>query len=234
MAGHGRPKVKKRFQRRNAPFLTKEVNDINAQIRKAYVNPFNKDTFWDNYTKINSADAEDCYRRHKGKCAFCDQRLKYLGRRSINAAKLMFYVPLDVGGEARPDNLIVVCSSCKHDYRSTKKLSRDIEGLDSFADTCEALFKAVKDGASEGVRAQLKARLNDKLVDVATCMRYVTTSDWEPDHTEVVVEGENTMGERLEQMAQGEDVKAEITNDVKQIVKTNQYTIIRRAEDEST
>ena len=63
-------------------------------------------------------------------------------------------------------------------------------------------------------------------------MRYVTTGDWEPDDTEVIVEGVNTMGERLEQMANGEDVKDKITNDVKQIVKTKQYKIIRKPTDE--
>ncbi len=40
------------------------------------------------------------------------------------------------------------------------------------------------------------------------------------------------MGERLERMANGEDVKDKITNDVKQIVKTKQYRILREATDE--
>jgi hypothetical protein len=91
---------------------------------------------------------------------------------------------------------------------------------------------AVRDGDSEEVRDQLKNRLNVRLVDIATCMRYVTTGDWEPDDTEVVVEGVNTIGERLERMAKGEEVKDKITNDVKQIVKTKQYKIIREPTDE--
>jgi hypothetical protein len=163
---------------------------------------------------------------------YCDKRLSYLGRRSVYAARLMWYVPLSVGGEARPDNLIVVCALCEHDYRDTRKLRRDIVGLDSFADTCEALFIAVRDGDSEEVRDQLKNRLNNRLVDIATCMRYVTTGDWEPDDTEVIVDGMNTIGERLEQMAKGADVKDKVTNDVRQIVKLKQYKIIRPATDD--
>ncbi len=231
MAKQGRPRVSKDRQRMNSPFLTKCVDGINKQIRKAYGTPTNKDTFWGTYTKINSADAEACFQRHKGKCSYCDKRLSYLGRRSTFAARLMFYVPLILGGEARADNLIIVCTQCEYDYRDTRRLRRDIVGLDSFADVCEALFKAVRDGASEEVRDQLKNRLNLRLMDVATCMRYVTTGDWEPDDTEVIVEGVNTMGERLEQMANSEDVKDKITNDVKQIVKTKQYRILREATD---
>jgi hypothetical protein len=231
-AKQGRPIVNKKRQRMNSPFLTKCVEGINKQILKAYGTPTNKDTFWGTYTKINSADAEACFQHHKGKCVYCDKRLSYLGRRSVYAARLMFYVPLSVGGEARPDNLIVVCALCEHDYRDTRKLRRDVVGLDSFADTCEALFMAVRDGDSEEVRDQLKNRLNVRLVDIATCMRYVTTGDWEPDDTEVVVEGVNTIGERLERMAKGEEVKDKITNDVKQIVKTKQYKIIREPTDE--
>ncbi len=231
-AKYGRPLVSKARQRMNSPFLTTAVNAINKQIRKAYGTPTNKATFWGTYKKINSADAEACFQHHKGKCAYCNKRLSYLGRRSVYAARLSWYVPLSVGGEARPDNLIVVCIECEHDYRDTRHLRREVVGLDSFADVCEALFKAVRDGASEEVRDQLKNRLNLRLVDVATCMRYVTTGDWEPDETEVVVEGVNTMGERLEQMAKGEDVKNEITNDVKQIVKTKRYKILREPTDE--
>jgi hypothetical protein len=232
MATKGRPVVNKKRQRMNSPFLTKCVEDINKQILRAYGTPTNKDTFWGTYKKINSADAEDCFQQHKGKCVYCDKRLSYLGRRSVYAARLMWYVPLSVGGEARPDNLIIVCALCEHDYRDTRKLRRDIAGLDSFADTCEALFIAVRDGDSEEVRDQLKNRLNNRLVDIATCMRYVTTGDWEPKDIEVIVEGVNTIGERLEQMAKGVDVKDKVTNDVKQIVKTKQYKIIRPASDD--
>jgi hypothetical protein len=232
MATKGRPLVNKKRQRMNSPFLTKCVEDINKQILKAYGTPTNKDAFWGTYTKINSADAEDCFQQYKGKCVYCDKRLSYLGRRSVYAARLMWYVPLSVGGEARPDNLIVVCALCEHDYRDTRKLRRDIVGLDSFADTCEALFIAVRDGDSEEVRDQLKNRLNNRLVDIATCMRYVTTGDWEPDDTEVIVDGMNTIGERLEQMAKGADVKDKVTNDVRQIVKLKQYKIIRPATDD--
>jgi hypothetical protein len=232
MAKQGRPLVNKKRQRMNSPFLTKCVEDINKQIFKEYGTPTNKDTFWGTYTKINSADAEACFQHHKGKCVYCDKRLSYLGRHSIYAARLMWYVPLSVGGEARADNLIIVCAECEHDYRDTRHLRREVVGLDSFADVCEALFKAVKDEASEEVRDQLKNRLNLRLMDIATCMRYVTTGDWEPDDTEVIVEGMNTIGERLEQMAKGEDVKEKITNDVKQIVKTKRYKIIREPTDD--
>jgi hypothetical protein len=232
MATRGRPVVNKKRQRMNSPFLTKAVEDINKQIFKEYGTPTNKDAFWGTYKKINSADAEACFQQYKGKCVYCDKRLSYLGRRSIYAARLMWYVPLSVGGEARPDNLIVVCAECEHDYRDTRKLRRDVEGLDSFADTCEALFIAVRDGKSEEVRDQLKNRLNLRLVDIAACMRYVITSDWEPEELEIIQEGRNTIGERLDHMAKGVDVKDKVTNDVKQIVKTGQYRIIRTTTDE--
>ena len=39
----------------------------------------------------------------------CTKRVMYVGRGNDAAARLMFYVPLKVGGEARLDNLIIVC-----------------------------------------------------------------------------------------------------------------------------
>jgi hypothetical protein len=212
--------------------LKKGLAEINMEIKQAYSKVTGVDKLWDTYTKINSADAEECFHKYKGRCVYCDTRLSYLGRMSIYSARLAFYVPLKVGGEARPDNLIVVCARCKHDYRSTRKLRTDTTGLDAFADLCEALFLAVKHDASEEVRNNLKNRLNLKLTDVATCMRYATKGGWVPSKFDKVVEQVNTIGEQLEQLAKDEDVKADITQTVQQVVTTKQYKIMRNQDDE--
>ncbi len=144
----------------------------------------------------------------------------------------MFYVPLKVGGEARPDNLIVACAPCKQEYRSTRKLRQDITGLDSFADCCEELFIAIKEGHPQAKVHMLKARINTRLTDVATCMRYVTTPDWRPVEMTKLIENRNTIADRLEQMGKGEKVTECITEDVKQIVTTKKYRIMREPTDE--
>ena len=227
----GRPPIVKRRQRAASPFLKKGLEEINLEIREAYVHITGDDKLWDTYEKIKPPAAEECFSKYKGRCVYCDKRLSYLGRKSTFAARLAFYVPLNVGGEARQDNLVITCAQCKNDYRSTRKFREDIEGVDSFADTCEALFKAIKNDGNVDTIDKLKNRLNIRLSDIANCMRYVVRSDWVPDKMQVIVEGENTIGERLETMAKGEDVTKEITEDIKQIIKTKQYNIIKRPEE---
>lgn len=219
-------------KRKNTPFLRHGIEAINDEIVAAYGKVTGKDKLWETYEKISVADAEACFRQYRGKCVYCNTRLSYLGRTTMNAARLAFYVPLNVGGEARPDNLIVVCARCKHEYRDTRKIRQDITGLDSFADVCEQLFEAVIGEADQDRIKRLKDRLNDRLSDIATCMRYTTTPDWKPQWTEKIVDGQNTIGDRLELMGEGEDMKATITNDVKQIVTTKQYKIMRPTNDE--
>jgi hypothetical protein len=226
--GSGRKKGdKQRVGRNNSTFLTRSLVDINNEIKQAYVHITGRDKLWKTYNKVTPTEAEACFADHKGRCAYCDKALTYLGHVSVNSARLSWYVPLKVGGEARPDNLIVVCARCENDYNSTRKLRGDIVGLDSFADACEQLFIAVKEGRPQEERDNLKDRLNVKLSTVATCMRYVARPKWRPVVLEKMIEGENTIGERLEDMAKGKDTKYSITEDMKQMVTTKQYKILR-------
>jgi hypothetical protein len=216
----------------NTPFLTTQVDAINTEITEAYGVVTGKDKKRKVYTKIIPAEAEDCFRQYRGKCVYCDTRLSYIGRPNMASARLAFYVPLKVGGEAVPDNLIIVCASCKHEYRDTRKLRQDIVGLDSFADCCEQLFIAIKDEAPRATVNMLKGRINARLSDVATCMRYVTTPDWRPVKMAKLIENRSTIADRLEQMGKGDKVTEIITEDVKQMATTKQYKIIRKPTDE--
>ncbi len=218
----GRPVVQKKRQRRTSSFLTKGLVEINNEIKEAYTRITGADKLWDTYTKVNKADAEECFMKYKGRCVFCDKTLSYLGRNSEKSARLMFYVPLNVGGEARPDNLVVVCAECKHGYRSTRKLREDIQGLDSFADVCAELFRAVAFRTHDQKTIdRLKNRLNIRLADVATCMRYVVDTD---EEAEILVEGDNTIADMLEAPIKN---KNKITKKVKNMVKHGQYKVIR-------
>lgn len=224
----GRPRrTKKKKRKQLSAFMTSSVREVNHEIREAYEKVTGRDKLWETYDKILPGEAEDCFAQYKGRCVYCNKALSYIGRMSSKSARLAFYIPLKVGGEARPSNLIVVCAPCKNDYTYVPKQREDIVGLDSFADVCEALFKAVRDGASEHTREGLKNRLNLRLADIATCMGYVIKSDWIPEKDEIVEEGVNTIGEHLERMAEGEDAKKEITNTVKQVAARKQYKIIR-------
>jgi hypothetical protein len=216
----------------NTPFLTTQVDAINNEITEAYGVVTGKDKKRKVYAKIIPAEAEDCFRQYRGKCVYCDTRLSYIGRPNMASARLAFYVPLKVGGEAVPDNLIIVCANCKHEYRDTRKLRQDIVGLDSFADCCEQLFIAVKDEAPRATVNMLKGRINARLSDVATCMRYVTTPDWRPVKMAKLIENRSTIADRLEQMGKGDKVTEIITEDVKQMATTKQYKIIRKPTDE--
>ena len=227
-----KPRRRRVPKRLNTPFLTTTVDAINNEIKEAYGVVTGKDKKQGTFEKIIPAEAEDCFRQYRGKCVYCDTRLSYIGRANMASARLAFYVPLKVGGEARPDNLIIVCAHCKHEYRDTRKLRQDIVGLDSFADCCEQLFIAVRNGYPQVTVNMLKARLNARLTDVATCMRYVTTPDWRPVKMEKLIEGKNTMAEALEDMGKGDDTKDAITNKAKQVVTTGQYKILREPTDE--
>jgi hypothetical protein len=222
----GRPRLTKKKKRNIGTFMTAGIKEVNHEIRETYESVTGRDKLWETYDKILPGDADECFKQYKGRCVYCSKVLSYIGKMSSNSARLTFYVPLKVGGEARPSNLVVVCATCKHDYTYVPKQRQDVVGLDSFADTCEALFKAVRDGASESTRDALKHRLNMRLADVATCMGYVIKSDWIPTN-EIIEEGVNTIGEQLEGMAEGEDTKAAITNTVKHVAGRKQYNIIR-------
>jgi hypothetical protein len=63
-------------------------------------------------------------------------------------------------------------------------------------------------------------------------MRYATKGGWVPSKVDKVVEQVNTIGEQLEQLAKDEDVKADITQTVQQVVTTKQYKIMRNQDDE--
>ncbi len=78
----GRPKVNKRRQRKTSSFLTKSLADINTEIEEAYVKVTGRDKLWSTYTKVNKADAEECFMQYKGRCVFCNKSLSYLGRHS--------------------------------------------------------------------------------------------------------------------------------------------------------
>jgi hypothetical protein len=205
-------------KRLNTPFLRSVLDELNTEIEKYHGT---------SYKKITPADAEACYSEYGGKCVFCDTRLAYLGRPDMAAARLMFYVPLKYNGPPIPTNLVLVCLKCKYDNRSTRKLRTEITGLDSFADCCEQLFIAVRDGYPQSKIDMLKNRINTRLSDVAMCMRYVTTPDWRPVEMTKLIENKNTIADRLEQMGEGDKVTKCITEDVKQIVTTKQYKIMR-------
>ena len=223
----GRPRLtKKKKTRHISAFMTESVKDVNHEIKEAYEKVTGRDKLWATYDKILPSEAEDTFKQYKGRCVYCTKALSYIGRMSSNSARLAFYIPLKVGGEARPSSLVVVCAPCYKDYTYIPKQRQEIVGLDSFADVCEALFKAVRDGADEYTREALKNRLNLRLADIATCMGYVVKSDWLPTD-EIVEEGVNTIGEQLERMAEGEDAKDAITNTVKQVAARKQYNIIR-------
>ena len=227
-----KPRRRRVPKRLNKPFLTTTVDAINNEIKEAYGVVTGKDKKQGTFEKIIPAEAEDCFRQYRGKCVYCDTRLSYIGRPNMASARLAFYVPLKVGGLAVPDNLIIVCANCKHDYRDTRKLRKDIVGLDSFADCCEQLFIAIRDEAPRDTVNMLKGRINARLEDVATCMRYVTTPDWRPVEMGKLIENQSTIADRLEQMGKGEKVTEIITEDVKQVVTTKQYKIMREPTDE--
>ncbi|KKL23675.1 hypothetical protein LCGC14_2423000 [marine sediment metagenome] len=226
----GRPRKNTRKRRNSGTFMSESVREMNTEIKEAYTKVTGRDMLWETYDKIIPGDAEAIFKQYKGRCVYCTKALSSMGRVSSNSARLAFYVPLKVGGEARPSNLVVTCAPCKNDYTYVPKQRTDIVGLDSFADVCEVLFKAVRDGASEETRERLKNRLNLRLADIATCMGYVVKSDWIPTD-EIVEEGVNTIGEQLEGMAEGEDTKDAITNTVKQVAARKQYNIIRNQGD---
>ena len=212
-------------------FVSETVDTLNADIKKAYGKVTGEDKVWSVYDSITKNEVEEVFQKYRGRCVYCDKATAYLGTRSRNSARVTWYVPLNVGGEAVLSNLIVSCQGCVKSYRSTRKLREDMVGLDTFADTVERLVKAVWAGEPQYIVDRLKARLNIRLSDVASCMRYITKDDWVAAENEIIEEGVNTIGDRVEAMVKGDDTKDAITNTIKQIVTTKQYKIIRRQDE---
>ena len=220
--------------KKTSQFVAETVNTLNEEIKTAYDRVTGEDKVWSVYDRITKHDVEEIFQKYRGMCVYCDKATAYLGTRSHNSARVTWYVPLNVGGEAVFDNLIVSCQGCVKSYRSTRKLREDMVGLDTFADTVERLIQAVWDGEEQVTVDRLKARLNIRLSDVANCMRYVTKDDWVAAENEIIEEGVNTIGDMVEEQAHGEDKTEAITNTIKQMVTTKQYKIIRRQDENAS
>lgn len=192
------------------------INDINSDIRKLG----RKRKIKDHY--LSPKDADAVWDKCNGRCSMCAKPLT-TGRTGGQSPRPMFYIPLKWGGHPNLDNLILVCRTCKKSGATfVRRPIERILGIDTFADLCEALFKAIKNDESEDLRRQIKYRMNLELEGIVNMLRGAPYTEFLTEDLQQRVEGKNTLPDLIEA---GD--KKEVTNAIQQIVTTKKYNIMR-------
>lgn len=167
--------------------------------------------------------------KYGGRCVYCGMGLLCNGD-GPDSAHFSFYTPLNNGGEAKEDNLVLVCATHRKTYRPNKILMTSILDVNTIPDLIVALVETVKESAStdseklarlEKIKI-LKRQLNFALEDLALTMRYKVVGLWRQEEQIIVEEDVNTFAEQVL-----EPEAAKIKETLRQIVTTGKYKIIR-------
>ena len=201
--------------------FVRAVDRLNKQAKKRQGSP-----------KLKLADAAKIYDKYQGKCVVCGLNLNVREITGINALTFSYYIPLEFGGSPGIENVVQTCLPHAKNYRATRTLREDIVDLNTIADVIERLITAVREGDRETAR-RLKVMLNIKFEDMALSMRYKVHPNQIPEGFQVLEEEVNTIPDQIEELVEAteEEVpakKEEITDNLKQIVATKQYKIIRK------
>jgi hypothetical protein len=187
------------------------------------------------HRKLHFYLAEEILHDWNGRCAICGIPLQLMSINERNSMHLMFYIPLKSGGTKDKSNIVPVCTTDKKRYKPTKDLREEIPDLNTFADLTERLAKAIIREENEEVIRRIKLALNKILEQISVGIKYRPFTDWEPEDTELLIEGENTIPDRIEEVVtklakeeDTEETKDKITNSVKQIATHKQYKILKK------
>lgn len=223
------------------------VNADRAFVRA--LNILNKGIKRGDSYKFKLSEMREVWNRDKGRCRFCGCVLHI--KDAVGASALFFklYIPQEFGGKRELWNVVLCCRDDYEGYRAAKTvLGEDIPDVNTFADLTEQLIKATikKQTAKPEVSIlldekirRLKIMINDQLTDVAATMRYKPFKDWIPEDFELVVEGENTIPDIVEEITEAaceenadavSSGKEKFTDSIKQVQTTKQYKIVKNVD----
>lgn len=188
----------------------RHVEYLNALLRDYY--PKAKLLLWSELTAL--------YKKSKGHCQICGDLVELWGTGEL---VFDFYVPLKYGGLPTIDNVFVSCHAHKI---NTNKKRAELPDINTFADLCEQLFLSVQEGTDKRTK-QIKRMMNWTLEDLTESMRYETFDDWRPDKFELIYENRNSIPDLIEKVIEAPGAKAEITEQIKQLVTAKKYRILR-------
>jgi hypothetical protein len=199
----------------------KPLIEINKEI-----SVFEKKRHW-RASKLERFTMEDLlkvYTYYKGACAFCglpttvEYKYKYTG------SYFIFEVPLEKGGAVDVNNLVLVCTVHKEQYKPHKRLRERIPDVDSFADLTEALIRAVHNGDGWEKIRRIKHEMNTILEELAIHSRYTVFNEDRPIRIRTA-KRDNSVADLIERFAKGEDTKQDITDGLKTIHITQKYEV---------
>lgn len=225
----------------NYKAFNKTADSINRQRRLRF--PESK--------KITSSECADIFNVYHGRCVFCGRPLlpKQTKLDSEDTLHMIFYIPLERGGQPTLENIVPVCPF-HHRKRSRKQeLREEIPDLNTFADHLHVLIESIVEFKERPTRPlvekikRIKRLINFDIDEIAINMRYKPFEDWLPERFEMLVEDHNTLPERIEKLTadtldkEPEEVlqsdKDRITDVAKQMVVTGQYGFVRNPKESS-
>ncbi len=197
-----------------------------------------------NTKKFLLGEASYLYKKYNGRCVYCGLPLQVRLQGAANSLNFIFYIPIEFTGKNDIDNIVIVCPTHAESFSPNKQFLEDIPDIDTVADIIECIIDTklkmieaskIKDPEffllQEKIK-RLKRLLNLRIQEFALSMRYKSFRDWIPSKYEIIQEDHNSFGDLVEiSVGADEDymgeVKAKITNQLKQIATTKSYTIIR-------
>jgi hypothetical protein len=206
---------------------TASFNKLIAPINQELRNHSFKDTV------ITRDDAIKLHRKYGGRCVYCGLPLVIRTRAGRAGYHFTFDTPLDIGGLPTVDNLVISCHTCKEARRPVREMRMEIPGINSFADKCEALFKAILNDESYKKIQIIKRHIDTTLEAITINFRYKPLPEWKPERFELFKEDYNTLSDRLSDLGEAvinddtDETKKRLTEGVKQIVTTRRYKVIR-------
>ena len=201
-----------------------------------------------NTKKLTLSDAREIYQKNNGRCVYCGLPLQPSRLGQSNSLNFIFYIPIEFTGMNEYNNIIPVCPYHAEMLTPNKQFLEDIPDINSIADIIEVLVKCKLDSI-EFQKTQnpeyfpvveklkrLKRLLNFKIQEFALSMRYKTFVDWIPSQYELIQEDHNTIADLVEIVVDADvdsmgKIKNKITKQLKQIVTTKTYNIIRDNKD---
>ena len=210
--------IKKRKRARASTFKVGST-EIQLEIRRAGFKS----------SDVTRWSLRETFDNYGGRCVYCGMSLLCNGD-GPDSAHFSFYVPLNNGGLAEADNLVLVCNTHRKIYKPNRVNNPRILDVNTIPDLIVALVEEVKESPGDGeeILAKqekikvLKRELNLALEDLALTMRYKVVGLWRPKEFVVVEDEINTFAEQVLE-PKAEDIKQTF----QQIVTTGKYKIIR-------
>jgi hypothetical protein len=197
-----------------------QLVQLNTEIRKNF-----KGKKIPKYLRV--ADLQAVFDNHRGRCRNCGVKLinrKITYRHSVGlTARFEFFKPLKRGGKISRDNLILVCLSCKDEYKLPQRMLKRIPEVNTIADLIERLMiethKAQQSDVHKNIVTALKRELNAAITEMVDSLHYSSLKDSPELDPPEFLEEESTLADTMENMAKSIIEKFEAPEEVEKLKK---------------